>query len=172
MERAALQAGADPHAIGETPDGAASLLRLVLLWGLAIGGTAALVHVLVLGPTLIIVIYPVILTAFVALLLLLRRGHVHTTGLSLLLLVWVAIIASALTDGGLFGIAISGFTIVIVGATLLFDRRFVLASLALCFVAQAGFLALELLGRTPVPTTPDTPGQAFLAARSTCAPPA
>ena len=163
MERAALQAGADPHALGETPDGAAPLLRLVLLWGLAIGSAAALAHVLLLGVTLIIAIYPVILAAFVALLLLLRRGHVHATGLGLLVLVWAAIVASALTDGGLFGIAISGFTMVIVGATLLFDRRLVLASLALCFLAQTGFLALELLGLTPAATTPNNPGQAVLA---------
>jgi PAS domain S-box-containing protein len=162
MERA-LQAGADPQGAGDHSK-TATLLRLVLLWGLVIGVAAAAGHALILGPTgVVMAVYPVVFAAFVALLLLLRGGHVQATGLGLLLLVWAAVIASALTDGGLFGVAISGFTIVIVGATLLFDRRLVLASLALCFAAQVGFLALALLGLTPAATTPDTPGQAFLA---------
>ena len=142
----------------------APLLRRVLLSGLVIGTGAAAFHLLVLGLNgVIVAIYPIVFVAFVTLLLVLRRGHVQATGLALLLLVWAAIIASALTDGGLFGVAISGLTIVIVGATLLFNRRLVLASLVLCFITEAGFLALELLGQTPAPSTPDTPGQAFFA---------
>ena len=162
MERA-LQAGADPQGAGDHSK-TATLLRLVLLWGLVIGVAAAAGHALILGPTgVVMAVYPVVFAAFVALLLLLRGGHVQATGLGLLLLVWAAIIASALTDGGLFGVSISGFTLVVIGATLLFDRRLVLVSLALCFAAQVGFLALALLGLTPAATTPDTPGQAFLA---------
>jgi PAS domain S-box-containing protein len=163
MERAE-QAGSVPQVDGEKPDDMAALLRRVLLLGLAIGAVAAPVHLLVLESGLLIVaIYGLVFVALLSLLLLLRRGHVRQTGLALLLLVWLGIIASALTDGGLYGIAISGLTTVIVGATLLFNRRFVLASLLLCFLTEAGFLALELLGHTPAPTVPNTPTQAFFA---------
>jgi PAS domain S-box-containing protein len=163
MERA-LQAGSGPKAVGEEPDDVAPLLRRLLLAGLVMAAAAVLFHLVLLDfRGVIVVIYPVIFAALWALLVLLRRGHVRTTGLALLVLVWLVIIAAALTDGGLFGVAISGLAIVIVGATLLFNRRLVLASLVLCFMTEAGFLALELLGYTPVPTTPTTPGQAFFA---------
>jgi len=161
MERA-VQAGSDPQT--DEPDDVAPLLRRVLLSGIVILGGSAAVHVLLLGGrAMIVAIYPVILTAFLLLLATLRRGHVQRTGLGLLLIVWAAIVASSLNDGGLYGVSISGLTMVLVGATLLFNRRFVLASLLLCFVTEASFLALELLGLTPTPTIPDTPAQTFLA---------
>ena len=148
----------------DEPDDVAPLLRRVLLSGIVILCCAAAVHLLLLGGRgVIVAIYPVVFVAFVGLLALLRRGHVRATGLALLLFVWAAITASSLTDGGLFGVAISGLTMVVVGATLLFNRRLLLASLLLCFVTETGFLALALLGLTPTPTTPNTPAQALLA---------
>ena len=162
MERA-LHVGTSPI-FDEDRQRVARLLRLVLWSGLVICSVGGLIHVLALGAVGVVVfVYPPVFLAFVALLLLLGRGHVRLAGAALLLLLWAAVVFSALIDGGLRGTAIGGLLLVIVGATLLFSRRVVLASLALCFFTLLGFLALERLGAIPARSTPDTASQAFLA---------
>ena len=153
-----------PPPLDEDRQRVARLLRLILVSGLVICALGGLVHVLALDAAgLIVFIYPPVFLAFVALLLLLARGHVRAVGVGLLLLVWAAVVVSALSDGGLRGPAISGLILVVVGATLLFSRRIVLLALALCFATLVVLLALDLGGLLPAPSTPDTPGQAFLA---------
>ena len=142
----------------------ARLLYITLLTTLITCIVAALVHVFVLeavGASRLI--YPPVLVGAASLLVLLRRGRVQVVALAVQTLLWLAIVGSALTDGGLGGPTIGGLVLVVLVATLLFSGRLVLLCVGVCVLTLAAFLALDLTGTMPTATTPDAVELAFLA---------
>ena len=142
----------------------ARLLHTVLLAAFVVCAVAGLVHILVLaGEGATVHIYLPVLFASAALLWVLQRGHLQAVALALQLLFWLAIVTSALTDGGLYGPTMGGLVLIVLVATLLFSRRLLVMVLGLCFLTLVAFLVLELTGSMPARTTPDTAELAFLA---------
>jgi PAS domain S-box-containing protein len=140
------------------------LLHTILLAGLVVCVVTGVVHLLAFeGTGATVLIYPPTLTLCLALLAILYRGHVQLTGLLLLLSIWVLIVLSAVTDGGVHGPSLGGLVLVVIVSTLLFSRALVIAFLSLCVVTLAAFLALELLGALPRPAAPAGAGLAFIA---------
>ena len=138
-------------------------LHAILLGSLLLCSVAGLIHLLLLGAVgTNVVIYPPVLISTVLLLAALRRGHIHATAVAVELVLWVAIVGGSLTDGGLRGTTIGGLVLIVIISTLLFTRRVVAGFIALCSLTLLGFLALDLTGLTPTPTTPDTPEIAFI----------
>ena len=142
----------------------ARLLHITLLTNLFTGTAAALVHVFALGAAgNSVFIYPPFLLVSAALLAMLGRVRVHGVALAMQVLFLLAIVGSAFTDGGLRGPTMGGLVLVVIVATLLFTGRLVLVCIGVCILILLGFLALDLTGAMPAPTTPDTRGLAFLA---------
>ena len=142
----------------------ARLLHTVLVASFVVGGVAGLVHLIFLGGKGATVhVYAPVLVASIVLLAVLHRGHLQAVALALQLLFWVAIVASSLTDGGLYGPTMGGLVLIVMVATLLFSRRLLVLLLGLCFLTLVAFLLLELTGNMPASQTPDTPELAFLA---------
>ena len=142
----------------------ARLLHITLLTNLFTGTAAALVHVFALGAAgNSVFIYPPFLLVSAALLVTLGQGRIHGVALAMQVLFLLAIVGSAFTDGGLRGPTMGGLVLVVIVATLLFTGRLVLVCIGVCILILLGFLALDLTGAMPAPTTPDTRGLAFLA---------
>ncbi len=138
-------------------------LHTILLGSLVVCGVAGALHVFVLGAIgTNVFIYPPVLLIVVVLLVALQRGHVRGPALVVQALLWVSIVAGSLTDGGLRGTTIGGLVLLVIIATLLFDRYGVAWFVGLCVLTLVGFLALDLTGLTPTPTTPDTSELAFI----------
>ncbi len=96
----------------------------------------------------------------VALLAVLRRGHVRAAGLSLLFACWAAIAYNAFYTGGLRSPGASGLVLLVIAAALLFGRRTLLAFILLGVATLASYLALDLLGYLPPPVE-ESVGAAF-----------
>jgi signal transduction histidine kinase/CheY-like chemotaxis protein len=138
-------------------------LHTILIGSLVVCGVAGALHVFVLGAIgANVFIYPPVLLTVLALLVALQRGHVRGPALVVQALLWVSIVAGSLTDGGLRGTTIGGLVLLVIIAALLFDRHTVAWFVGLCVVTLVGFLALDLNGLTPTPTTPDTSELAFI----------
>ena len=142
----------------------ARLLHITLVTTLLTCIVAALIHVFALDAAgASRWSYPPVLASGVALLALLRRGRVHAVALAVQTLIWLAIVGSAFTDGGLAGPTLGGLVLVVMVATLLFTGRLVLLCVGVCVLTLIAFLAFELSGTMPAATTPDTVELAFLA---------
>ena len=164
MERAPHRLLRPPDHPDEEQQRVARLLHTILVSGLVVLALAAFTHVILLGEVGVTAyIYPPIAVATVALLVTLQRGHVRATALAVQVLIWLAIVGSAFTDGGLRGQAVSGLVVIVVLSALTFSRRLVIAFVGLCLLTLLGFLVLELYGLMPAPTVPTTPALAFLA---------
>jgi len=138
-------------------------LHTILIGSLLVCGVAGVLHVVVLGAVgTNVLIYPPVLLTVLVLLVALHRGHVRGPALVTQALLWVSIVAGSLTDGGLRGTTIGGLVLLVIIATLLFDRYTVAWFVGLCVLTLACFLGLDLTGLTPAPTTPDTPELAFI----------
>ena len=153
-----------PVLIDEDDRQLARLLHTVLIASFVVCTLAGLVHITALGGEGATVnIYAPVIVASLVLFAVLRRGHLQAVALALQLLFWLVIIASALTDGGLRGPTMGGLVLIVLVATLLLSRRILIMMTGLCIVTLVGFLALDLAGWMPAPSTPDTPELAFLA---------
>jgi hypothetical protein len=116
-------------------------LHTILLGSLVVCGVAGAVHVFVLGAIgANVFIYPPVLLVVVVLLVALHRGHVRGPALVVQALLWVSIVAGSLTDGGLRGTTIGGLVLLVIIATLLFDRHGVAWFVGLCVLTLVGFL--------------------------------
>ena len=155
---------AAPTFADEEQNRVATILHTILLAVTAICVLAGAVQVLALQQTQAsMLVYPALLLACLALLALVRRGHLQTAGSAFLLCLWAVITFGALTYGGIRSPTAGGHILVVIISTLLFSGRLVLLFVALSLVTLAGILAVELAGALPAQLTPDTPELAFLA---------
>jgi PAS domain S-box-containing protein len=155
---------AAPTFADEEQNRVATILHTILLAVTAICVLAGAVQVLALQQTQAsMLVYPALLLACLALLALVRRGHLQTAGSVFLLCLWAVITFGALTYGGIRSPTAGGHILVVIISTLLFSGRLVLIFVALSLVTLAGILAVELAGALPAQLTPDTPELAFLA---------
>ncbi len=155
---------AAPTFADEEQNRVATILHTILLAVTAICVLAGAVQVLALQQTQAsMLVYPALLLACLALLALVRRGHLQTAGSAFLLCLWAVITFGALTYGGIRSPTAGGHILVVIISTLLFSGRLVLIFVALSLVTLAGILAVELAGALPAQLTPDTPELAFLA---------
>ncbi len=155
---------APPSFTDEEQQRVARLLHTILVSGLLVCVFVGVVHLWLLdGVGTTIYLYPSILGLGFTLLILLRFVRPWLVGVALVAMLWLAIVASAATDGGLHGPAIGGLVLVVIVATLLFSRRLVVGFIVICLLTFVGFLALDWTDLLPPPTTPDLPELAFLA---------
>ena len=153
-----------PAFADEETEHVARLLHITLLTTVVTCIVAALVHVFALDAVGASKwIYPPVLAGGALLLALLRRGWVRAVALAVQTLIWLAIVGSALTDGGLRGPTVGGLVLVVMVATLLFTGRLVLMCVGVCVLTLVAFLALDLTGMMPAATTPDAVELAFVA---------
>jgi PAS domain S-box-containing protein len=163
MERALHWLSRPPVVDDDESQRVARLLHVILLTAGAVCIAAAAIHVFLLGAVgATIFVYPPVLATIVVLLAVLARGHVWGVAIALQMMFWAAIVASAVTDGGLYGPTLGGLVMIMIVATLLFGRRLVLAFAVLCFLTLVAFYALDVTGMMPARMTPDTPELAFL----------
>src|SRR5687768_15558510 len=112
MERALHWLSRPPVVEDEETQRVARLLHVILLTAIGVCIAAGLVHVFVLGGVgATVFIYPPVLTVGFVLLLTLGRGHVWGTAVALEFMFWLAIVGSAMTDGGLRGPTTGGLVL-------------------------------------------------------------
>ena len=143
--------------------GRARRLHALMLGTLISSAIAGAIHLLVLGiDGMIVLVYPFAVVTPAVILAVLRRGHLRAAAVMALSMLWLVVVSSTLTDGGLRGTAIGGLFLLVTVSALLFNSRAVIGFAGLSFLTLLGFLALELGGLTPRPTTPDTAELAFI----------